>query len=130
MHGLEVFLGEWRLDRDIRHGDGSSARFEGRAVWRRDGAGAVCEEAGELILPQGRFRAERRYLWGEDLVVRFEDGRYFHQVPPEGGHAAHWCDPDQYDVWYEFALWPVWTARWRVGGPRKEYEMLSRYTRG
>ena len=78
-------------------------------------------------MAQGRFRAERRYLWGPDLTVCFEDGRFFHQVPPEGGQAAHWCDPDQYEVSYDFRAWPDWQTRWRVVGPRKDYAMVSWY---
>ena len=125
---LSDFLGTWQLQRQIRHGDGSTARFEGRAQWRATPAGADYVETGALILPgQGRFEAERRYLWGPDLRICFDDGRFFHQVPPLGGEAAHWCDPDQYYALYDFADWPAWSCRWRVRGPRKDYEMHSHY---
>jgi len=127
MRGLEGFLGTWQLAREISHGDGSSARFEGVAEWRAEGAGAVYVERGELVMAQGRFAAERRYLWDRDLRVFFEDGRFFHQVPEAGGTASHWCDPDQYDADYDFSRWPDWQARWQVRGPRKAYVMVSRY---
>lgn len=129
MRRLQDFLGDWRLAREITHGDGSAARFEGRAEWRAEDAGALYVETGELIIGAGRFAAERRYRWGADLSVWFDDGRFFHHVPPGGGAAAHWCDPDQYDAEYDFSRWPEWTARWRVRGPRKDYEMLSHYRR-
>lgn len=129
MGRLEAFLGQWRLERRIVQGDGGTGRFEGLALFTADGAGALYEERGELILPGGRFAAERRYRWGADLSVWFEDGRFFHAVPPGGGAAAHWCDPDRYDVHYDFSGWPDWQARWQVRGPRKEYTMVSHYVR-
>lgn len=126
---LEDFIGPWRLTRQIQQADGQSARFEGEARWEPRPGGALYVESGTLLMPGGRFHAERRYLWEADLTVRFEDGRYFHRVPPEGGETGHWCDPDQYDAAYEFTDWPLWSCRWRVRGPRKDYEMQSRYSR-
>ncbi|KUF11504.1 DUF6314 family protein [Pseudoponticoccus marisrubri] len=125
---LADFLGQWALSREIRHDDGSAARFDGLAEWRPEGDGALYVEQGTLEMPgQGRFAAERRYRWAADLAVFFEDGRYFHQVPARGGTDTHWCDPDRYEVSYDFADWPRWQARWRVRGPRKGYVMVSSY---
>ncbi|EBA05963.1 hypothetical protein SSE37_25183 [Sagittula stellata E-37] len=124
---LADFLGRWRVDRDIAHGDGSRGRFIGTAEWVPGEAGADYVERGVLQVGAGSFQAERTYRWGPGLDVYFEDGRFFHAVPPEGGDAAHWCDPDQYDVAYDFTCWPEWTARWQVRGPRKDYVMTSRY---
>ena len=79
------------------------------------------------------MQAERAYLWreaGAKIEVLFADGRPFHEFAP--GHmddATHYCDPDVYRVEYEFADWPEWRAVWRVAGPRKAYEMTSRYSR-
>lgn len=72
--------------------------------------------------------ASRVYLWKADLSVWFDDGRYFHTVPAQGGATDHWCDPDQYDVRYDFAEWPDFRVTWRVEGPRKSYTMVSDYT--
>ncbi|WP_289155372.1 DUF6314 family protein [uncultured Salipiger sp.] len=130
LRGLEAFIGEWRLEREIREASGGSGRFEGVARWVPEDEGALYVETGELVLPSGRFAAERRYRWGADLSVWFEDGRFFHQVPAEGGETGHWCDPDQYDVRYDFSDWPQWQVRWQVRGPRKDYSMVSRYARG
>lgn len=128
MVDLDAFIGDWRLEREIRHHDGGSARFDGHARWIREGTGALYIERGTLVMPQARYSAERRYRWDRALRVHFEDGRIFHRVPAAGGAAEHWCDPDRYEVFYDFTGWPVWTARWRVSGPRKDYVLLSRYS--
>ncbi|MCT4558910.1 MAG: DUF6314 family protein [Pelagimonas sp.] len=125
---LNDFLGDWHLTREIQHGDGAQASFEGQARWIADAGGADYRESGQLQMPgQGAFQAERRYRWDADLRVFFDDGRFFHSVPPLGGDSAHWCDPDQYDATYAFCDWPNWSCRWRVRGPRKDYTMTSRY---
>ncbi|MGH1413029.1 MAG: DUF6314 family protein [Pelagimonas sp.] len=128
MKQLSDFLGSWSLERDIQHADGNQAQFHGQATWTADRDGANYLETGELVMPgQGVFRSERRYRWDRDLRVFFDDGRYFHTVPALGGETAHWCDPDQYDASYNFENWPHWSCQWRVRGPRKDYEMTSRY---
>ena len=127
---LADFLGDWRLTREIRHADGTLGRFEGVADWVRSENGALYTERGTLVIEgQGEFQAERRYGWDSDLRVFFDDGRFFHQVPGQGGSAGHWCDPDQYDVTYDFSAWPEWHCRWRVLGPRKDYVMTTGYRR-
>ena len=127
---LADFEGAWELSRDVVQDGGPPARFHGRAVWTPTGDGLDYVETGTLeIVGQGRFAAERRYHWGSDLRVYFDDGRFFHQVPPSGGETGHWCDPDQYDVTYDFADWPRFTADWTVRGPRKSYRMASHYRR-
>lgn len=125
---LNDFLGCWRVERALHHADGQTASFQGAAVWARSPLGAGYCETGFLILQGGeRFAAERRYDWDKDLNVFFDDGRFFHQVPALGGEAAHWCDPDQYDVSYDFSDWPRWQAIWRVSGPRKAYTSETWY---
>ena len=128
MRQLADFLGQWALSRRILPAQGAEAQFEGTAVWAADGAYA--EEGLLRVAGQPPMRAERRYRWDGALNVYFDDGRFFHQVPPEGGTAAHWCEPDQYDVRYDFGDWPRFEVRWRVVGPRKNYEMISHYCRG
>ncbi|GAA4216988.1 hypothetical protein GGQ68_003020 [Sagittula marina] len=125
---LTDFLGRWQIAREIAHSDGTQARFAGTAVWTLGESGADYVETGVLEMGTARFNAERRYRWTDALEVYFDDGRFFHAVPQSGGRASHWCDPDQYDVTYEFADWPRWRAVWRVRGPRKDYTMISCYT--
>lgn len=125
---LGDFLGTWDLDRRIEQSDGQTARFSGQARWTPQGQGALHTETGQLTLDRHPpMQAERRYRWGADLTVWFEDGRFFHRVPPQGGRSDHWCDPDQYDAAYEFDDWPVFRVTWQVRGPRKDYTMTSLY---
>jgi hypothetical protein len=127
---LADFEGVWVFERRIVHADGQEARVTGRAVWSREGAALACEEAGEMRLPGAvPLRVTRRYRWEAGLRVHFEDGRFFHAVPPEGGETGHWCDPDQYDGSYDFSRWPEFTVTWRVRGPRKDYRMATTYRR-
>ncbi len=127
---LSDFEGGWTVSRRIVEASGAEATFEGAAVWTPAEAGMLYEERGVLnVAGQAPMQAERKYLWDAALNVYFEDGRFFHAVPPAGGDAAHWCDPDQYDVHYNFAAWPRFEVRWHVQGPRKAYEMTSTYCR-
>lgn len=118
------------MSRTIQQDDGSEGRFEGTAEWQPEDSGALYTETGQVWLGgQGPFLAERRYRWAADLGVSFDDERFFHQIPPQGGAVAHWCPPDQYHGVYDFTRWPVWQVRWRVDGPRKAYVSSTRYTR-
>lgn len=127
---LADFLGRWVIAREIIPAEGPGASFSGHGEWRPFSGGAEYIETGVLHL-QGAapMTAERRYIWGADLSVRFEDGRPFHDVPPGGGQASHFCDPDTYVVQYDFADWPAFVVRYDVKGPRKDYVMISRYTK-
>ena len=126
---LGDFKGKWHLSRDIRPEFGPSAQFEGQAIWTPDAGGLAYAEHGTLtITGAAPMHAERRYHWGPDLSVYFEDGRFFHQVPAAGGHTEHWCDPDHYKVAYDFSNWPRFVVTWKVNGPRKAYGMISRFT--
>lgn len=133
MPQLNDFTGVWTLSRRIVQANGPEGQFAGRAVFTPEGAGLRYHEAGQLVLAgEAPMQAERDYLWsaeGAQIVVRFEDGRDFHRFDPSLAEAAHWCDPDDYRVRYDFARWPAWSAEWRVTGPRKDYVMISRYTR-
>ncbi|GAW36184.1 hypothetical protein RA2_03254 [Roseovarius sp. A-2] len=125
---LQDFEGAWSFTREVAEADGCRATVTGRAVWVRDSAGLAYTETGEMRI-EGHvpMQVERRYSWDSDLAVSFEDGRFFHHVPPEGGETAHWCDPDQYDGIYDFDNWPEFSVTWRVRGPRKDYRMVTCY---
>ena len=126
------FEGDWQVSRRIEDAlSGQTARFAGVARFERDGVGLRYAERGVLELGGASMEAERVYLWrstGEGIEVFFDDGRPFHQID-ESAEAAHWCDPDQYDVTYDFSDWPKWSSHWRVLGPRKDYVMVSGYRR-
>lgn len=128
------FVGGWRISRQIDDTRaGSTARFEGRAEISEAADRWRYAESGILSLSDSlEMQAERVYFWqpvvgGFDLF--FEDGRAFHPLRFGAPKAAHWCDPDQYDVRYEFADWPLWRAIWCVRGPRKDYKMISEMRR-
>ncbi|SIO24969.1 hypothetical protein SAMN05444722_1020 [Rhodovulum sp. ES.010] len=133
MPELADFIGLWRLSRIIEDARaGHLARFEGQARLSEGAGGLVYAETGALRLPgQPAFTATRRYLWragAAGIDIFFEDGRFFHAIRPgTAPKASHDCPPDRYAVAYDFAHWPLWSSRWRVTGPRKDYVMVSRY---
>jgi hypothetical protein len=126
---LQDFEGAWAFERRITHAGGQEAVVTGCAIWTRDGTGLEYVETGEMRLTGAApMRVERRYRWEEGPRTYFADGRFFHDVPPEGGETRHWCDPDQYDGAYDFSRWPEFTVTWAVRGPRKDYRMMTIYT--
>ncbi|MHC0053140.1 DUF6314 family protein [Actibacterium sp. D379-3] len=135
MPRLDAFAGEWIIRRDIEDARaGGRTRFEGRALLTPDGAGLRYDEEGLLQVPgQPAMAASRRYLWRpaeNGIVLFFADGRPFHVIGPgQAPQATHHCDPDLYQVSYDFGHWPGWQATWRVTGPRKDYVMRSDYSR-
>lgn len=134
---LAPFIGTWRLEREIEnYREDSHARFEGAAMLTPEAGGLVYVEEGQWV-SDGLLglSGERRYRWEsrEDgqISVLFEDGRFFHAFAlGAAAEAAHFCDPDQYDVAYSFDLPQCWTANWRVRGPRKDYVSQTTYRRG
>ncbi|MFD2175086.1 DUF6314 family protein [Rhodobacter lacus] len=134
------FEGLWQMERwiDDRFG-GQPGHFIGTAELQRDAKSAPpgtwnWNESGYLTLGEETpVLATRTYLWRPvppRIEVFFEDGRPFHAFALSGqATAAHWCDPDDYRVDYDFSRWPDWSATWRVSGPHKDYEMISRYKR-
>lgn len=127
---LADFIGAWEITREVSPAQGPRATFAGQGVWTPFEAGAEYAEIGVLTMSGAApMTAERRYVWGGDLSVYFDDGRFFHRVPAGGGATTHFCDPDRYDVEYDFADWPVFTVSYAVRGPRKDYVMRSQYRR-
>ncbi|MGB7317464.1 MAG: DUF6314 family protein [Planktotalea sp.] len=127
------FLGRWRIERTIEDSlAGSASRFVGDAVIARGDVDWTYRETGTLTLASAaQLRAERTYYWQpkeNGFEVYFADRRFFHSFAlDDNAEAKHWCDPDQYDVAYDFARWPEWSSTWDVTGPRKRYVMLTRY---
>ncbi|MBP7241379.1 DUF6314 family protein [Amaricoccus sp.] len=134
MH-LSAFEGAWELARDIADArSGQRGRFVGRARFIPTPEGLRYREEGELTLGDGPgITATRDYLWraGADgaIEVLFADGRLFHSFHPAdpAPTAEHECPPDLYRARYDFAAWPCWQVEWRVSGPRKDYDMVSRF---
>ena len=127
---LGDFAGAWDVTRRVIPRAGPHARFEGRAVWQEAPGGLRYAESGMMTLEgHAPMQAERRYFWGEDLSVYFDDGRFFHRVPAAGGEVMHRCNPDDYLLAYDFSRWPAFTVAWRVSGPRKDYRAETEYRR-
>ena len=129
---LAALAGRWHLSRVIDHADGTRATLEGVSVFSRSGPRLIQEESGVLKFGDQNLEARQRYIWeaaGPHLNVYFSDMRPFHAVPlgEPCPRTVHLCDPDRYEVVYDFQAWPRWTSTWKVEGPRKDYEMTSRY---
>jgi hypothetical protein len=123
---LAALEGRWRVLRAIRHADGARARFRGTAEWSPHGPGLRCEERGRLTQGGAAMEARRVTLWAVEegrLALRFADGRFFCTV--EEAWTRHDCAPDTYLVRHGFARWPIWSVRWRVSGPRKDWRALT-----
>lgn len=136
MREISEFAGMWLVRRFIEDRFGrQTGEFRGVAILRpkEDGQWSWGEDGKLKMGDEMPVTATRFYLWRqgpEGIEVSFEDGRPFHSFTPDGSvQAAHWCDPDDYRVSYDFSHWPAWTAEWRVTGPRKDYVMISHYTR-
>ena len=132
MIALSDFEGRWRLTRRIEDfRSGQTGSLQGTSDWRPDGVGLRQEEVGVLVFGSAPpMQATRTYLWrqeGTGLAVLFQDGRPFHRLSAQGLSDRHLCDPDTYDVTYDFARWPDWTQEWRVTGPRKDARIFSRF---
>lgn len=125
---LADFIGVWSLRKVITQEGGPDGEFRGSATWRKGVRGLTYHEHGHLRLGDADpIVAERSYVWHPDLTVHFDDGRFFHTVPATGGSTRHWCDPDLYEVMYDFAEWPRFQVVWTVTGPRKNYRMACQY---
>ena len=128
-----ALIGLWRIDRHIADQRGPDARFTGRGEFcqcpdRLDTL--IWIETGQLAIGvHPPIVATRTYRWvfGDMIEVRFEDGRPFHHFDPGLSipKALHHCQPDIYRVAYHFGLPETWTVTWHVQGPRKDYAMAS-----
>ncbi|MEM6277313.1 MAG: DUF6314 family protein [Pseudomonadota bacterium] len=117
----------WLLKREIVHENEAPGMFEGLArITRR----WTYLEWGNLEVRGRDYTAGRRYWWKPmdgGFDIRFEDGKPFHELHFDAPSARHFCDPDTYDVRYDFSDWPKWRSTWDVSGPRKSYRMSSLY---
>lgn len=131
-----LFARRWRIRRDILDLDSEwLGKLEGQAVFADQGGGLL------LYREEGRLKfggledvqASRDYRWqisdAGRIHVFFADGRAFHDFAFDyaRAEASHYCDPDLYEVTYDFTRFPIWRAEWRVEGPRKDYRMVTIY---
>jgi hypothetical protein len=131
------FEGAWNIDRHILDLDSEwLGRFHGEARFKADRGRLLYHEEGMLQFGGlTASRATRNYIWtfpsDTEVKILFENGDDFHVFNPQDPRpfARHFCDPDEYDVTYDFRRWPQWRAEWRVEGPKKDYRMVSTYER-
>ncbi len=129
--------GAWTIARTIE----PSGSLAGTARFARRPDGLIDYiERGELEFDGGRFATERRYLFepretGFAVFFPGEPRRLFHEVvlapAADGaivGAATHPCGPDMYFSTYRFAG-DGFTITHRANGPRKNYTLVTRYTR-
>ena len=136
MRSLSDFEGAWQIARAVEDFTGGPlVRLDGTARFITGDGGLWLHEVGEMRIGDAApMQAERRYFWqanGAQIDTYFDDMRPFHSFDPaqDAPAAHHDCAPDAYDVAYDFGDWPQWQARWRVRGPRKDYQMITRYWR-
>jgi hypothetical protein len=135
---LKEFLsGSWSVDRlVIDHARTTIGRLRGKATFRPSGRDLLYEERGTLIFGEHRGQAEQTYRYdfpeGDGrALVRFRDGRPFHDLDLSTGQdrPRHVCPPDIYEGVF-VALGPsAWRTEWKVTGPRKDYDLVTTYTR-
>ena len=125
--------GTWALTRSVHDAQLGAGRFDGLATFTLDGEAIEWREHGRLRLASydGPARRALRILRTADgWEVRFADGRPFH--PLELGREAaveHPCGADRYTGVYSVEGPDAFTVRWRVRGPAKEQQVVSRYVR-
>ncbi|WP_306319185.1 MULTISPECIES: DUF6314 family protein [unclassified Streptomyces] len=147
---LAFLAGRWRVERTVRDlAADVTGTFSGTTDFTAEStagstAGSPAEGGGLLHFESGTFEwhgvarpAERtlRYLPGADgdgtAVVRFADGRFFHDLDLRTGHhvADHPCSADLYRG--EFTVYDAdrWRTVWRVKGPAKDLRLVTEYRR-
>ncbi len=153
---VEFLHGDWNVVRQISdHRTGAVGVFRGQASFQlRPGGPAhqtwlagkrevadsdrrvlAYREHGELQFGGHRGPASRSLLYRDmadgSADVRFADGREFYRLDLRSGtsSAAHPCRADQYLVTVTLLGPDSFTETWRVGGPDKDYELVTTYTR-
>ncbi|WFU82412.1 DUF6314 family protein [Bradyrhizobium sp. CIAT3101] len=131
--------GRWSFDRVIA-GQGS---MRGLATFTPLGAERLAyREQGRLRLQNGtELEAEREYVFrgrdrGFEVFFKETPPRLFHAIElaaSDGGalngSAGHLCNLDNYQSTYTFLADGGFVIRHVVSGPRKDYTMITTYTR-
>ena len=131
--GIADFHQPWRITREIEDRKaGAKVSFEGKVMTEMVSGQLRWHETGQLRMPQGAFASDRVTLWQDveaGLAVHFDDGRLFHRIDRAVSPiATHDCDPDVYNLAYDFAPWPRWSVTITVSGPRKDYTSVTLYS--
>ncbi|WP_306213161.1 DUF6314 family protein [Actinoplanes sp. RD1] len=133
---MRFLRGDWSVRRLITdRRAGRDGLFTGRATFSpgEDRSLAYAEE-GELRYGDHVGPATRRLIYradGELLDVRFADGRPFYRLDlrAESWDAEHPCGADLYTVTGRITGPDEFTELWHAGGPAKDYDLATTYTR-
>lgn len=138
---LDTLRGDWEFRRDV-HPTGE--QFLGAAAFAPTGDSAlVYRECGILRLLDGReLSASRQYRYcaaGSGVAVQFADGpntgdlflnlEFSRKNWGFEATGTHFCGDDAYQAYYRILDAGSFETVIRVVGPRKAYELTSRYSR-
>ncbi|MFE2299818.1 DUF6314 family protein [Streptomyces sp. NPDC059445] len=136
---LAYLAGSWRVERTVRDlASDAEGRFTGTTVFEPlgDDGGLLHRESGTFVWQGVARPAERtlRFLPGRTpgtALVRFSDGRPFHDLDLTGGRyvADHPCAADLYRGEFSVRDENHWRSVWRVRGPAKDLVLSTGYTR-
>lgn len=134
---LGYLSGTWSLERHLEDlAAGLEGRFVGIARVEPAGDGrSRYREEGLLEWQDYRGQASRTYTVAPagpaTAAFSFPDGRFFHllQLRPDGYRVVHECGDDRYEGTFVVEASDVWSATWRVSGPRKDLLLVGRYRR-
>jgi hypothetical protein len=130
-------LGDWHISRRVSdRRTGAVIRLAGLASFTPAFGGLTYHEEGLLVGSTFRAPASQTYRFdirGSRAEVRFQDGRFFHEIELTQGcaHVRHVCGADLYTGRY-VSRGPnlFWTTTWQVSGPRKRMLIVTRYSGG
>ena len=135
---LKAFLaGTWKIDRVIvDRALAMTGRLQGRATFTPSDRGLMYQERGVVTFGEHRGSAHQTFWYDFPesdgrASVRFSDGRAFHDLDLSLGQArvGHACDPDLYEGLFVALSSTAWRSAWTVTGPRKDYDLVTTYTR-
>jgi hypothetical protein len=141
---LGFLLGLWDVERSIDDRcSGTRGAFSGSASLAPTGPGngaavpesAHYEEAGELLFGAYRGPARRTLeytrLYDGAVLLCFAGGGSFIDLDLRDGACdrTHDCGQDRYEITTVAISHEVVEQRWRVRGPRKDYDALTTLTR-
>jgi hypothetical protein len=135
----KALIGSWSFDRIVE----GQATMQGVATFTPlDAERLAYREQGRLKLQNGtELEAEREYVFrkrdqGFEVFFKETPPRLFHAIElavSDGGglsgSAGHLCSPDHYQSTYAFLADGGFVIRHIVLGPRKDYTMVTTYSR-
>jgi len=134
---LHAFLaGTWHLDRLARdRRAGVRHVFTGTALATPEGDGLLLDETvawqvgGQSLTGHRRLHLAFPAPWR--AVVRFADGRFFHNLDLTAGVGGmhHDCPPDRYRGRYRLLGPDAFRVLWLVRGPRKDLVLATDFRR-